>query len=143
LNPVSALRYFLVFFHVSYLKLSLHVELESLYQIFFNAACWSLCGGIFGLIFSWGPIGLFGFLLTGRGFFAFQSSTLLRKILLVIVELGLNLVLNVIKVQLVVSLLVWVLRYFDIYFVAQMHLYRDVYYGLKFRLVVRFLSHVH
>lgn len=131
LNSVSALSYLLVLLHVPYLKLSLHIELEGLNEVLFDSrglrlsACFFIVGRIFGRR----RISVFGFLFTGRGLLALLCI-LLREILLMIVQLRLYLVLDVVKVQLVVPLLVRVLRDLDIDLVGQVHFYGNVNYSL-------------
>lgn len=131
LNSVSALSYLLVLLHVPYLELSLDIELEGLNEVLFDS--WSLrlsaCFFIVGRIFGRRHISVFRFLFTGRGLLALLGI-LLREILLVVVQLRLYLVLDIVKVQLVVPLLVRVLCDLYIDLVGLVHFYGNVNYGL-------------
>ena len=131
LNSVSALSYLLVLLHVPYLELSLDIELEGLNEVLFDSRSLRLsaCFLIVGRIFGRRHISVFRFLFTGRGLLALLGI-LLREILLVVVQLRLYLVLDVVKVQLVVPLLVRILCDLYIDLVGLVHFYGNVNYGL-------------
>ena len=131
LNSVSALSYLLVLLHVPYLELSLNIELEGLNEVLFDSWSLRLSAWFFivGRIFGRRSFSVFRFLFTGRGLLALLGI-LLREVLLVIVQLRLYLVLDVVKVQLVVPLLVRVLRNLYIDLVGLVHFYGNVNYSL-------------